>query len=138
MYEENEEEDDASMLDKSEMLLQRSKSYDARLNYVYENSVYYANNNTNLDNNNTTELDSDKKNNLKQRDPNDSTQIIVTSFAPDPKTKNLIRTTIQTRPISQQVILKSVETTEQPIASLQGTAPSISNYTNIKPDLMQE
>jgi hypothetical protein len=128
-----EEEDEENMLELSnDLLLQRSKSYDARLNYVCENSVYYINNNNN---NNNEDLDDNKKLNNKQRDQNESTQIIVSSFAPDPKTKNLIRTTIQTRPISQQVILKSVETTEHP-------SPNFINNCNnvIKPtsEVIQE
>ena len=85
----------------SDLLLQRSKSYDARLNFVYD-STYY-------DNDSSSNQIQTKTITTEQKDNSNQTQIIVTSFAPDPRTKNLIRTTIQTRPISQQYVIKNVD-----------------------------
>ena len=118
---------ETNMILESDSLMQRSKSYDARLNYVYDNtSVYYNENendsqsntpNNNNNNNNlnananttakATNNNNNNNNNVYQSDKDSyQTQIIVTSFAPDPKTKNLVRTTTQTRPVSQQTVAR--------------------------------
>lgn len=98
-----------------ELLIQRSKSYDARLNYVYDTPLYYSNNNNSSSSNlNTNQSDANQDNSetAKQLDLASQTQIIVTSFAPDPKTKNLVRTTVQTRPVSQQFSIKNEDTVQ--------------------------
>ena len=84
----------ASLLTNS---LVRSKSYDTRLNYNQENSDYYDNDDYEdvedskikdniqyLNSNHTTrETTSD------DHDANNQTKIIITSFGPEPKKKNL-------------------------------------------------
>jgi hypothetical protein len=126
---------ETNMLHESDTLIQRSKSYDARLNYVYDNtSVYYDendpdsqsnqknNNNINTNTNNTQTHTSNPSKPAQSDKDSSQTQIIVTSFAPDPKTKNLVRTTTQTRPVSQLTVTRIIDNSAQMLKAQQEIA----------------